>query len=126
MPAKKPRILIVEDERDMAIALELKFRHGGFDVATAKDGDEAIAFMKQHTYDYILLDLVLPVKDGFAVLRERRATKNANTPVCVLTALGQESKLNEAKGLGAAMCFVKSTVAIADVVKNIKGGLNIQ
>ncbi|MCA9370971.1 MAG: response regulator, partial [Candidatus Peregrinibacteria bacterium] len=66
-PAKKKgkKVLIVEDERPLAHALELKFSHEGYAVTIATDGAEALKQANSGTYDTILLDLIMPNMDGF-------------------------------------------------------------
>jgi len=126
MDQPQKTILIVEDERSLADALAEKFGKHGFAADIALDGDRAMDRLRQKTYDAVLLDLLLPAKDGFAVLEEMKATPNAAAPVYVLTALGQEEHLLRAKELGAKQCFVKSLIPIADVMKCIEHDLGMQ
>lgn len=116
----KKKILIVEDDKYLAKALALKFKTSGFDPTPCYGGQEAIDCLNKDTYDIVLLDILMPGKDGFSVLTEKKGTPNATTPVHVLTALGQEDILDRAKELGARECYVKSKVPISDVVENVK------
>lgn len=116
----KKHILIVEDDKILADALKLKFSHQGFEVTSCYNGQQAIDLLQEHQYDVVLLDIIMPVKDGFSVLMERKQTKNHQTPITVLTAIGQEEKLEQAKLLGASKCLVKSLVPISQVVEEIK------
>ena len=59
------KILIAEDEKPMANALSLKLNSAGFETTLVYDGDSAISAAKSTSYDLILLDLVMPIKDGF-------------------------------------------------------------
>ncbi|MBT6757368.1 MAG: response regulator, partial [Candidatus Jacksonbacteria bacterium] len=68
--ADKKRILIVEDEKPMGHALELKLESEGFEVSTASNGVEALEVLEKETFNLVLLDLVMPKKDGFEVLTE--------------------------------------------------------
>lgn len=120
MTEAKKRVLIVEDEKELMKALELKFTKEGFDVTSCYDGQQAIDMLKEKEFDVVLLDIIMPVKDGFSVLQERSATKNATTPICVLTAMGQEENLQKAAKLGAKQCYVKSNSSIADILKGVK------
>ncbi len=78
------RILIVEDEPDLLHGLAKTLREEGYAVDCAEDGAEGLQKAQDSSYDAIVLDVMLPVKDGFAVLRELRYTKS--TPVLMLTA----------------------------------------
>jgi DNA-binding response OmpR family regulator len=79
------RMLIVEDEPSIAMALEDDLRAEGYDVTVATDGEAACRVAERGSFDGILLDVMLPGKDGFAVCRELRAT-GVRTPIILLTA----------------------------------------
>lgn len=84
------RILIVEDEQDIADLVGFNLQRAGYEVLKAFDGVEGTAMAKRERPDLIVLDLMLPGRDGFAVFRElRRDTRTANTPVIMLTARAQ-------------------------------------
>jgi len=83
------RILIVEDEPTIAVALQDDLELEGYEVDVVHDGEAAVARALQREHDLILLDLMLPKKDGFTVCREVRGA-GINTPIIVLTAKGQE------------------------------------
>ena len=85
------RILIVEDEPDIALGLELDLREEGYDVHVVGDGEEASRRAREPGWDLILLDIMLPRKDGFEVCRELRRAK-IRTPVLMLTAKAQEAE----------------------------------
>ncbi|HOX60779.1 MAG TPA: response regulator [Candidatus Magasanikbacteria bacterium] len=118
------RILIAEDEKPMARALELKLTGAGFEVAVANDGEEAIATEKKFKPDLILLDLMMPKKDGFEVLADLKA-EGSKTPVIVSSNLSQEDDFKRAKDLGAVDYFVKSDTPINQVVLNVKKALGL-
>jgi len=94
------RILIVEDEPDIAMGLELDLRDEGYETRVAADGDAAIRAAQEETWDLILLDVMLPRKDGFTVCRELRR-KKVRTPILMLTAKTQEAEKVMALDLGA-------------------------
>ena len=119
------KLLIVEDERTLASALATKFGKNGFACDECHDGACAILMLREQHFDAVLLDILLPEKDGYAVLESMKGGSNATTPVYVLTALGQEEKLERAKQLGAKRCYVKSLTSIADVMKEIKADLEM-
>src|SRR6185503_7512318 len=89
--ASMSRILIVEDEPDIALALEDDLRTEGYDVEVAADGDTASRRAREDTWDLLLLDVMLPRKDGFEVCRDLRRT-GVLTPIIFLTARAQEAE----------------------------------
>lgn len=124
VPLKAPSgakgiVLVVEDEKPLAHALEMKLKHEGYTVKTVMNGEEAIAELKNPGYGMMLLDLIMPRVDGFTVLNEMKS-KGISMPVIVLSNLGQEEDRTKAKELGAADYFVKSNTPIADIVTRVK------
>jgi DNA-binding response OmpR family regulator len=85
------RILVVEDEPGIALALEDDLRLEGHDVEVTGDGNVAIRRARESAFDLILLDIMLAGKDGFDVVRELRRTK-VTTPIVMLTARTQEAE----------------------------------
>lgn len=84
------RILIIEDERDIADLIGFNLQRAGFEVIKSYDGLEGTELALRERPDLILLDLMLPGRDGYAVFRElRRDARTANTPVIMLTARAQ-------------------------------------
>ena len=118
MPPKK--ILIAEDEKPMANALGLKLTSAGFEITLVYDGEAAIEAVKKSPFDLIILDLVMPVKDGFYVLEELKRLKIA-TKVIVSSNLSQEEDIKRAKELGASDYFIKSDTTLAEIVEKVKG-----
>jgi len=85
------RILVVEDESGIALALEDDLRLEGYDVEVTGDGTEAVRKARAERFDLILLDVMLVGKDGFEVCRELRKT-GVSTPILMLTARAQEAE----------------------------------
>lgn len=119
MTGKQPRVLIAEDEKALANALELKLTNAGFGVVVAVDGEETLRRLSTEHFDLLLLDLIMPNKDGFAVLTELHE-KKAKIPVVVLSNLGQTEDERRAKELGAVDYWVKADITLMDVVTRIK------
>lgn len=118
MATTKKKILIIEDEKPMAHALELKLTHAGFEVKAVFNGEEGIKLLQKETYALILLDLVMPNVDGFTVL-EILKEKKIKTPVMVLTNLSQDKDEERTKALGAKEFFIKSNTPIATIVEKV-------
>ena len=119
MAKNAKKILIAEDEKPMSKALEIKLGREGYDIKVAYNGEEAIDYLKKEKFDLVLLDLIMPKKDGFDVLTEIR-DKKIKTSVIVLSNLGQEEDMNRAKALGAKDFFIKSATPIAEILGHIQ------
>ena len=94
------RLLVVEDEPGIAIALEDELTHHGYDVEIARDGETAVDKGRDARFDGIVLDVMLPRKDGFAVCRELRGY-GVRTPILMLTAKTQEDDIVRGLQIGA-------------------------
>ena len=94
------RILVVEDEPDLAFGLEDDLKVEGYEVEVACDGDSASRRAREEHWDLILLDVMLPGKDGFEVCRELRRA-GVRTPIIMLTAKVQETEKILGLELGA-------------------------
>jgi len=121
----KKRILIAEDEKPVARALDLKLNKSGFDTKVVNDGEEAMAELTNNKYDLLLLDIMMPKKDGFSVLEDIKNQK-IDIKVIVSSNLSQPEDSDKAKSLGAIGYFVKSDTPINEVIKQIKKVLNIK
>lgn len=119
METTKTKILIIEDDKPMVRAIQLKLTHAGFDARIAHDGEEGIAMIKNQSYALVLLDLVMPKIDGFKVLEFLDETKNT-TPVIVLSNLSQQEDERRARTLGAREFLVKSDTPITKVIEYIE------
>ena len=119
MPEQKQKILIVEDERPMAKALELKLGRSGYEARAVHNGEDALTALRGEAFDLMILDLVMPKLDGFGVLT-RMQEEEIDVPAIVLSNLGQEEDAIRARTLGARDFFVKSNTPIVKVVEHVK------
>ncbi|MEM0951961.1 MAG: response regulator transcription factor [Cyanobacteria bacterium P01_H01_bin.74] len=103
--SKNEKILIVDDEASIRRILETRFKMLGFDSATAADGEEALEIYSKFNPDIVVLDIMMPKMDGYGVIREIR--KTADTPIIILTALGDVSERITGLELGADDYMVK-------------------
>jgi DNA-binding response OmpR family regulator len=117
----KQKILIVEDDLDIANVYNLKFEKEGFDVYVAADGEDGLNKALNWQPDLILLDIMLPKKDGFSVLaaiKQNEQTKNI--PVIMWTNLSNTEEARKAKELGATDYLVKVFNMPAEIVAKAK------
>lgn len=120
------KILIVEDDKFLANAYRLKFTKSGFTVKLAMDGNEALKELETSSPDLIILDLIMPNKDGFSVLEDlKNSTKWKTIPVIVATNLEQKEDIDKAKSLGAIDYIVKSNTTIEEIINKVKSQLKL-
>ena len=114
------KILLVEDDRFLIKAVYTKLTQKGFEVILANDGDEAISKAKTEKPELVLLDMVLPKKSGFEVLRALKGDpKTVSIPVFILSNLAQDQDIQEGKALGAEDYIVKSNTSLSAIVDKV-------
>ncbi|HEY4902198.1 MAG TPA: response regulator [Candidatus Sulfotelmatobacter sp.] len=105
---QRSKILVVDDDPELLKALRLRLRANDYDITTASDGYSAIATAQKDRPDLIILDLGLPVGDGFVVLERLQSSNPLSTiPVIVLTARDPQANEDRALKAGAAAFFQK-------------------
>jgi DNA-binding response OmpR family regulator len=104
----KAKILVVDDDVDLVRALRLRLRANDYDIATASDGYAAISTAQRERPDLIVLDLGLPVGDGFVVLERLQSSDSlSGIPVIVLSARDPQANEERALKSGATAFFQK-------------------
>lgn len=117
----KKLIIVAEDDLYYANIYKVKLAKEGYEPIVVGNGEWALKFARERKPDLVILDLVMPVKDGFETLKEMRKDENLKyVKVLVLSSLGQEEDIKRAKELGADGYLVKTDIAIADLMKKIK------
>jgi DNA-binding response OmpR family regulator len=102
MSSNGTKILVVDDDRDIVRALNIRLRQAGYEVASAFDGYEAVHSAHSEAPDLILLDIQMPAGDGFSVLeRLRVSVETSQIPVVFLTANPQTANWQKALEMGA-------------------------
>ena len=115
------KILVAEDDTFLANAYRVKLTKEGFDVAIARDGDEFLKALPTFLPDLIILDLIMPVKDGFAVLSELKQHEEwKKIPVIVASNLGQKEDIDKAMALGATDFIIKSDLSLSDLIDKVR------
>lgn len=118
--AKGKYILIVEDDEFISDVYRKKLSMEGFEVALAQDGEEALRLLRNRRPDLVLLDIMIPLKDGFEVLSDLRADPAlSDVNVIVLSNLSQSRDMIRAKELGALDYIVKSNISLPDMLTRI-------
>ncbi|NUM55047.1 MAG: response regulator [Candidatus Hydrogenedentes bacterium] len=115
------RVLIVDDDEVMRDLMKQALARKGYTAETVKDGDEAIRFLRQNRVDLVLLDLLMPNRDGLAVLRELRDESPA-TPVIVMTGSRSAEMREEAMDLGARS-FLQKPFELGQLLSEVESVL---
>ncbi len=114
------KILVVEDDTYLSNAYRVKLTKAGFEVRNAFDGDEALNMLQTFTPDLILLDIVMPKKDGFVTLQEIKANEKwKNIPIILVSNLGQKEDRDKGMKLGASEFFIKTDFTLNDLIQKI-------
>lgn len=115
------KILIVEDDKFLRDLITQKLSNENFDVVIAQDGEEGIRKIEDEKPDLVILDLLLPQIDGFEVLKRMKANqKIADTPVIILSNLGQKEDVERGMALGAKDYMIKAHFTPNEVIDKVK------
>jgi len=118
------KILIADDEPNIVVSLEYLMKREGFDVRVAANGDEALAQLAEFAPDLLLLDVMLPRRNGFEVCQQLRSDPRwKDLKVVMLTAKGREIEMQKGLALGADAYITKpfSTKELVARVKQLLG-----
>lgn len=119
--ATEKKILLIEDDEFLAELYSTKLKMEGYEVYLATDGEKGLKMAKDYTPNLILLDIMLPKKDGFEVLTELKSEANLkNIPVILLTNLSQKDEVKRGLDLGANDYLIKAHFMPSEVVSKIK------
>jgi two-component system alkaline phosphatase synthesis response regulator PhoP len=100
--SKPPSVLIVDDEPNIVLSLQFLMKKNGFEVRTAKDGEEAMAEISRAAPDLVLLDVMMPKIDGFSICQQIRANPEwKDVRIIMLTARGRDVEREKGLALGA-------------------------
>lgn len=119
---QKHKIALVEDDADIREMYKMKLELNGYDVLVAEDGAKALDLIKKTNPDLVLLDILLPKKDGFEVLKEIKDStdeKVKSIPVIMLSNLSNKEDIDEAKKLGALDYLVKAKISPKEAAEKI-------
>jgi len=121
MSKSKYTILLAEDDQFLQRMYATKLEQSGLLVVTASDGAKALELVKKKKPDLLVLDILMPKKDGFEVLQAVRADPSLkNVPVIVLTNLGEPDDVKRARKLGANDYLIKAHFLPSEVMHVIQ------
>ncbi|MDQ3099386.1 MAG: response regulator [bacterium] len=114
------KILIAEDDTFLARAYEMRLKKSNFEVKIALNGEEVFKILPVFLPDLILLDLIMPVKDGYEVLKELKASPEwKDIPVIISSCLSQDDDIDVAKKYGANDYYIKADLDLRDLITKI-------
>ncbi len=120
------KILLVEDDPFLSSLLKNRLQKEGLETILARDGEEALKFLKTEKVNLVLLDIILPKKSGCEVMEEIRLDpylQGQAVPIIVISNLGQEEDIVKCRNLGAIEYFIKAKTSIDDLVRRIRSFL---
>jgi DNA-binding response OmpR family regulator len=104
----RKRILIADDEPNIVVSLEFLMQHKGYEVRAAADGEETLRQLQEFKPDLVLLDIMLPLRNGFEVCQRIRENPEwRHTRIVMLTAKGREVEVTKGLALGADVYITK-------------------
>ena len=126
--AKRPKILLIDDDVDFVEATKTVLKSEPYDIVVAHEGDEGLRKAREENPDLILLDVVMPVKDGFTAAEQlKKDPKLSKIPVIMLTAFsskGQETSIPRSRGFGLETeDYIEKPVAPDELLSRVKRAL---
>jgi DNA-binding response OmpR family regulator len=112
------KVLIVDDEPNIVLSLEFLMKQQGYETRVARDGDEALAEVERFRPDLVLLDVMLPRRDGFEVCQRLRADGWSDLKILMLTAKGRDVEIEKGLALGADG-YVTKPFSTAELVARV-------
>jgi DNA-binding response OmpR family regulator len=112
------KVLIVDDEPNIVISLEFLMRQQGYETRVARDGEEALVEVERFRPDLVLLDVMLPRRDGFEVCQRLRAEGWSELKILMLTAKGRDVEIDKGLALGADG-YVTKPFSTAELVARV-------
>ena len=116
----KIKIVLVEDDQILSKVIYEELKEAGYDVDRVFDGEEGLKIIRSKKPNLVLLDIVLPKRTGFDVLKDLKASPiTKDIPVIIFTMLGRDEDIKKGLKLGANDYIVKSQHAIAEIIEKI-------
>jgi DNA-binding response OmpR family regulator len=112
------RVLIADDEPNIVISLEFLMKQQGYETRVARDGDEALAEVESFRPDLVLLDVMLPRRNGFEVCQKLRADGWTDLKIVMLTAKGRDVEIEKGLAVGAD-AYVTKPFSTGELVERV-------
>jgi len=120
--SKKKKILVGEDDKNYANIFRLKLEKEGYEVFIAGNGREVLEIAKHEEPQLILLDIIMPIQNGFDTLKILKSDADLlHIPVIVVSNLGQDEDVKKAEKLGASDYLIKANISIQEMVEKVRG-----
>lgn len=118
------KVLIVDDEPNIVVSLQFLMKRAGYETSVARDGDEALLEVERFRPDLVLLDVMMPRRDGYDVCQQLRSDGRNDLKIVMLTAKGRETEVAKGLALGADAYVTKpfSTSDLVTTVHRLLGG----
>lgn len=114
------KILVAEDDKYLGNAYRVKLTKANFEIYVVEDGKQAVEALQKQTFDLVILDLIMPVKDGFSVLEFIKSSDALKKiPVIVASNLGQSEDIVKATKLGADDYIIKTELSMKNLLDKI-------
>jgi two-component system, OmpR family, alkaline phosphatase synthesis response regulator PhoP len=114
------KILIADDEPNIVLSLEFLMKREGYEVRVAENGDDALAQLAEFMPDLVLLDVMLPRRNGFEVCQQIRASpQSPDVKVVMLTAKGRDTEMQKGLALGAD-AYITKPFATKELVARVR------
>lgn len=117
------KILIIEDEEILLTLIEKKLTNNGYKVFTALNGKDGFELIKQENPDLVLLDIIMPILDGFGVMESMNKTNDFNLkkiPVIIISNSGQPIEIDRAIKMGIKDYLIKTNFNPTEVLEKVK------
>lgn len=125
MPKNMHKILIIEDDPFLLSMYVTKLEANGYEVSSEENGEKGVEVIKKEKPDLILLDILLPGKDGFEILEEvKKDDELKDMPIILLTNLGQRRDIEKGLELGAVDYLIKAHFTPSEVITKIENVLS--
>ncbi len=120
MEEKKNKILLVEDDQFISEIYQRKLSENGFEVELVQDGSLALKKFEIFQPDFVLLDIMLPKKSGWEILKELKENNINDAKIIMLTNLGEQDKIKQALEMGADDYLIKASLTPSELVEIIQ------
>jgi len=119
---KEKKILVGEDDKNYANIFRLKLEKEGYVIFIAGNGKEVLEIAKRESPELILLDIIMPIQNGFDTLKILKSDPDLlHIPVIMVSNLGQDEDVKKAQKLGASDYLIKANISIQEMVEKIRG-----